>query len=469
MAPEYLSALDRSFLEVETPTAHMHVGWAAVFDPPPERSAPSFEVLRTHIENRLHRAPRYRQKLARIPFDLSSPVWIDDDAFDIGDHVCRSALTDLGELVDDVMSRPLDRGRPLWQMWIADLADGGIGLVGKAHHCMVDGIAAVKLATLLLDPTPQPSPGAGDHWRPDSPPDRLSLLAAGVRDRVARGAELATLPGRLVLSPRRMLGFWEGALRAGRALVGAGAPTIPRAGLNAPISERRHLARARRPLADLRRIKLCFGTTVNDVLLAASAGALRRHLGRHGEPASRVKAMVPVNLRDASVTGDLGNRISFVFVALPCDEPDPVRRLRNIHLAMSSRKDAGEPEGAGDFLSAVSYAPHTMQRAVSRVFASPWIFNLTISNIPGPRQPVYMLGCELDAAYPVVPISDGHGVSIGMTTIKEDVLFGVYADRQSVPDADALAEDIDRSIDELLELCHRPRVSGPGTPAPAPV
>jgi WS/DGAT/MGAT family acyltransferase len=220
--------------------------------------------------------------------------------------------------------------------------------------------------------------------------------------------------------------------------------------LNRPISPFRHLARANRPLDDLRQIKNRFRTTVNDVVLAATSGGVRRFLQQHGERPKRLKTMVPVNLREIDKAGDLGNRISFVFVDLPCDEPDPIRRLLDIHMAMSERKRAGDPQGGDSVLRALSYAPHQLQKLASRLVSSPRAFNLTVSNIPGPREPLYMKGCELEEAYPVVPIADEHAVSIGITTIKDGAFFGIYADRETLPDAELLAHDIDESIEELV-------------------
>jgi diacylglycerol O-acyltransferase / wax synthase len=221
---------------------------------------------------------------------------------------------------------------------------------------------------------------------------------------------------------------------------------------NEPISPRRHLARARRPLGDLKRIKQRFGVTVNDVVLGVAAGAVRRFLERHGDTPLGLKTMVPVSVRgDAGATA-LGNQISFVFVELPCDEPDPARRHRDINLAMSERKRGGEPEGADAIMKAVGYAPRTLRQAVSRLVASPRAFNLVVSNIPGPSEPLYMCGSALEEVYPVVPIAARHALAIGVTTINDDSFVGVYVDAEPLPDADLPAEDIDESIEELLAL-----------------
>jgi diacylglycerol O-acyltransferase len=448
-----LTTLDASFLEVESPTAHMHVGWAALFSPPSSGPAPTFEQLRSHIESRLSRAPRYRQKLAGIPWGANDPVWIDDEDFDLTSHVIRTTDSDWGELVDKAMSAQLERDRPLWELWIADrLPDGRIGVIGKAHHCMVDGLAAVELAALLLDGTPEPPEPEPETWRAAKSPGRLRLLLDGVAGRLAEGLEVARLPTQLLSHPRRAFGLVGRGLQLSRAAVRSAEPAASSMSFNEPNSPRRHLASVQRPLEDLKRIRRRFDTTINDVMLAVASGGVRSYLIGQGETPMRLKAMVPVSLRATSKTSDLGNQISFIFVGLPCDEPDPLRRLRDVGGTMSDCKRRGEPEGAGAMLKLLSYAPHTLQHAISRIMASQHTFNLTVSNIPGPREPLYMLGCELEEVYPVVPISDDHAVSIGLTTIKDRAFFGVYSDCQSLPDADLLAHGIGESIDELLAL-----------------
>jgi diacylglycerol O-acyltransferase / wax synthase len=448
-----LTALDASFLEVESPTAHMHVGWAALFSPPRDRPAPSFGELRNHIESRLSRAPRYRQKLAGIPWGANDPVWIDDEQFDLPSHVIRTTDSEWGELVDEAMSAPLERSRPLWELWIADrLPDGRIGVIGKAHHCMVDGLAAVELAALLLDETPEaPDPGP-QTWRAEKSPGGVRLLVDGVIGRFQEGFELARLPSQLLRHPRRAFGLVGNGLQLFRAASRSAEPAASSMVFNEPNSPRRHLASVQRPLEDLQRIKRRFDATINDVVLAVASGGVRSFLVGQGETAVRLKAMVPVSMRGANKPGALGNQISFIFVDLPCDESDPVRRLRNVMGTMSDRKQRGEPEGAGSMLKLLGYAPHTLQHAISRLMASQRTFNLTVSNIPGPREPLYMLGCELEEVYPVVPTSDDHAVSIGLTTIKDRAFFGIYADRESLPEADLIARGIEASIDELLAL-----------------
>ena len=447
MAPQRLSALDASFLDVETASAHMHVGWAAAFDPPEDGPAPSFEQLRDHISRRLHRAPRYRQRLAAVPFGLSRPVWVDDECFDLAHHVRRAPTGDLRELAGTVLSTPLPRDRPLWEMWIADgLDDRRIGVVGKAHHCMVDGIAAVELAGLLLDPQPEPPPEPPDQWLPQPAPGSASRLLDGLVDRAAAQLSLVGTAVHLATSPARLA---KGAQSATRALLSSLAPANTVGALNESISPYRTLATLGRPLDELRAIKRAHGCTVNDVVLAAACGGVRRYLERRDEEPARLKAMVPVNVRDGGSAGELGNRISFIFLELPCDEPDPVERLHDIGRATTEAKQAGEPSGATTMLDLAAAAPSALQRAVSRLVASPRTFNVVVSNIPGPREPLWMLGCRLREAYPVVPLADRHALSVGFTSIADGAFFGVYSDRDAVSDAERLAADIGRELDGL--------------------
>ena len=455
MPPERLSALDASFLAVEGPSAHMHVGWAATFAPPADGPRPDFETLFEHISGRLGRAPRFRQRLASDPLGLSAPLWIDAEDFDPADHIHRSAAEDISQLADAVLSEPLPRDRPLWEFWIADgLADGRIGLVGKAHHCMVDGLAAVELGSLLLDLGPDAEPPADEDrdWLPAPPPHALELLARGAWDRTREQLALLRYPLAVARSPLTLPSL---GLRTARALAGAVLPVAPSSPLNEPGSPDRHLATARRPLSELRAIRNAHDVTVNDVLLAAVAGALRRHAERSQERPRDLKAMVPVSVRD-DADGELGNRITFMFVELPASVADPVVRLELIGEQTRERKQAGVPEDADTALKALSHAPRPVQKAAAHALASPRVYNLVVSNIPGPRLPMYMCGCRLEDAYPVVPLSARHALSVGMTTIGDHACFGLYADPETLPDSDALARDLDAALDELRATVDEP-------------
>jgi WS/DGAT/MGAT family acyltransferase len=276
-----LSALDAAFLAIESEHAPMHVGWAALFRPPPDRPAPTFEEIREHISRRLHRAPRYRQRLADVPLGLGDPVWVDDAAFDVCEHVLRC---DFGALVDEVMSAPPTPDRALWQLWIATLDDGNIGVAGKAHHCLVDGLAAVELMALLLDATPDPpKPGSDDGgWTARALPSAVTLVADAVSDRADKALALARLPLGWLHDPRSLR---DVPAHVAQAVVHTAQPLAPPSSMNGAMTSMRHLARVSRPFDDLRTIKRRFGTTVNDVLLSASAGALRSlHVQRAEDP-----------------------------------------------------------------------------------------------------------------------------------------------------------------------------------------
>jgi diacylglycerol O-acyltransferase / wax synthase len=447
-----LSALDASFLEVESPAAHMHVGWVARFRSREGRRAPSVDELRDHIAGRLAAAPRYRQRLVSVPLAVHDPVWADDPEFRIERHVLAADSSDIGAVTDAVMSRPLARDRPLWEMSVArDPRGDGFALVGKAHHCMVDGLAAVELGTVLLDAAPDDPPEAGADWEPGSTPRPVALLAQAVSDRVGQQVDVVRAAVDLARSPRRLLGVPNVMTRVGRALVHAIVPIAPPSPLNRPSSPARHLAVLRRPLDDLRQIKAHHHTTINDVLLAAVAGGLRGFLAERGEAPANLKTMVPVSVRE-DTGGELGNRISFLFIELPCAQAEPLVRLMTINKRTAQLKAVEEPAASDAALQALGRAPRIVQHAASHLVASPRVFNLVVSNIPGPPMPLYMLGCELTEVYPIVPLAGGHALAIGMTTVQRDACFGLYADREALPDTDRLAGHIDAAIDELLEL-----------------
>ena len=323
----------------------MHVGWVGLVTVPEGHDRPTLTSIRRQFEERLWRAPRYRQKLASVPLGLHDPVWIDDQQFDIRRHVRQSKARRLDTLVETVFSTQLDRERPLWELWIADdVGDGRIGFVGKVHHCLVDGLAAVEFASLLLDLDPEGHLESHDEqWHPQPPPSSLALLAEGVRDRIADELDLVRLPARIARSPRQLFSYASDAQRVARALAHSLPPASRQPLLNDPLSPARCLGRSSRPFGDLLKIKRHHGATVNDVVLAISAGAMRSFLEQRGQTPTKLKTMVPVSVRDEAAP--TGNAVSFVFIDLPCDEPDPLRRLRDVQMAMADRKRGGEPAG----------------------------------------------------------------------------------------------------------------------------
>jgi WS/DGAT/MGAT family acyltransferase len=447
MSAERLSALDASFLAVERPASPMHVGWVAVYDPPADGPSPSFGDLFTHLAGRLAHAPRYRQRLARVPFGLHEPVWVDDPGFDPAEHILPAAGSDLSAIVDAVLSTPLARDRPLWEMWITDSLPGGrIGVVGKAHHCMVDGTAVVELGKLLLDAEPGvPEPhGAGPA--PSPVPSARERLARAVVDRAADTATLALTPARLAARPRDLPAL---ASRAARTLSHTVLPPAPASPLNRPGSPRRHHVRLTRSLGDLREIRRRFRVSPNDVALAICAGALRSFALRRGEAPQRLKVMVPADVRGTQ-DATSGNRIAFTFIDLPCDVPDPAERLRLVHDATAQRARDGEAEDVDAAFRTLALTPRPLQRALAHAFAHPRLSNLTISSVAAPAPPRYLRGCRLREVHSAIPLTSGHALSIGVVMVAGQVCFSVLADAQTLPDADALGEDLDAAFDELL-------------------
>jgi diacylglycerol O-acyltransferase / wax synthase len=431
--PERLSALDASFLAVESLLAPMHVGWVATFDPP-EDGPTTAEELIAHIAARLEGAHRYRQKLADVPLGVHDPVWVDDPDFDPARHLHRAD----GDLVDEVLSTPLARDRPLWEMWVSGDPPR---IVGKAHHCMVDGLAVVELGNLLLDADPD-APARSDRHHTAAPaPNPGQRLGRAIADRIGETAGLATAPLRLAAN----LGALPGTARTlGHTLL----PPAPASPLNVHGSGRRHHTRFTRTLDEVRTIRRAFGVTPNDVILAACAGALHRFLD---EPMP-LKVMVPADVRSVDDPASSGNRISFVFLELPCHEGDPRARVQAIHDATSQRQRHREAERLDDAFRLLALTPKPLQRTLAHAFAHPRLFNMTISSVPGPAVTRYLRGCRLREVHSAVPLSAHHALSIGVVTVAGNACFGISSDPATLPHADELAADLDAALDELLDF-----------------
>jgi diacylglycerol O-acyltransferase len=442
-----LSALDASFLAVESEATPMHVGWVSTFAAPEDGPRAGFDEVYAFLAGRLAHATRYRQKLADVPFGLHEPAWVDDPDFDPAEHILHAPGDDLDALVDEIFSTPLPRDRPLWQFWIADgLPDGKLAMICKAHHCMVDGIAIAELGKLILDAEPFEDRGEAAPWDPAPEPTRAERFGRAVADRAADGASLALAPLKLATSPGRLRGVPGLARTLSHTLL----PPAPGSPLNQPGSPRRRHVRVTRSLEDLRALRRQFGVSPNDVVLAVCAGALREFAGPQ-----RLKVMVPADVRGAG-DSEGGNRISFVFLELPCDEPDPVARLEQIHAATSQRADDRDAEGLDAAFQALGLTPSPVQKVLAQAFAHPRMSNLTISTVPGPAVTRYMAGRKLETVHSAVPLSERHAVSIGVVITSGSVCFGIYADAETLPDADVLGSDLDAAFDELLSAAALP-------------
>ncbi len=425
----------------------MHVGWVSTYDLPEDGSRPRFPKLFEHLAARFAHAPRWRRKLAPVPLGITEPAWADDPDFDPAQHLLHARGSDLDAIVDEIFSEPLPRDRPLWQIWIADELEDSVVLIGKAHHSMVDGIAIVELGKLLLDAEPYEERPEAEAWEPAPVPSSRERFVRAIADRAADGATIAMAPVKLASSPRRVVRGMPG---LARTLQHTLLPPAPGSALNRAGSPRRHHARTSRPLDELRTIRRRFGVTPNDVVLAACAGALREFAGPQ-----RLKVMVPADVRGAG-DAEGGNRISFVFIELPCDEPDPVARLEQIHAATSQRADGRDAEGLDAAFQALGLTPAPVQKVLAHAFAHPRMSNLTISSVPGPAVTRYMRGCRLETVHSAVPLSERHAVSIGVVMTAGNVCFGIYADAETLPDADVLGSDLDAAFDELLSAASAP-------------
>ena len=456
---ERLSPLDVSFLYMETPTTAMHVGGVATFEPPQEGF--DYDRLVDLISQRIALVPRYRQKVRWIPGRLANPVWVDDEDFDVTYHVRRSALpkpgsdAQLRELVGRLMGRRLDRARPLWEIYLVEgLAGGRVGVITKTHHAMVDGVAAVDIGTVILDVTAEPREVPPDDWRPARAPGAASLVVGALTEYVTRPTQALETARTAVTDVRatadRIGGLASGVL-ASAATIARPAPDSP---LNARIGEQRRFGMAATDLDDFKLVRKAHGGTVNDVVLATVAGALRSWLLTRGEAVTRstvLRAMVPVSVRSQAQTGP-GNRISSYFVDLPVGEPDPVVRLQQVSYAMRGHKESGQSVGAEALVQMSGFAPPTIHSLGARVASSITrrLFNLVVTNVPGPQFPLYAAGARMLTMYPVVPLAKGQALAIGATSYDGGVYFGLNADRDAMPDVDVLAALLEESLTELV-------------------
>lgn len=455
-----LSALDVSFLYMETPTTAMHVGGVAIFEPPADGF--DYERLVQLISQRIGLVPRYRQKVRWVPGHLANPVWVDDPEFDVTYHVRRSALpkpgTDaqLRELVGRLQSRQLDRNRPLWEIYLVEgLENGRVAIVTKTHHAMVDGVSAVDIGTVILDLEPTPRDVPDDDWSPSREPSSIGLVTGAVTDFLAKPSGALDTARAAVVDLRETAGkvaSVAGGMLASARTIAKQAPSSP---LNVPISEQRRFGMAATSLDDYKRVRKAHGGTVNDVVLATVAGALRTWLLTRGEsvtPTTTVRAMVPVSVRSENQKGDLGNRVSSYFVDLPVGEQSPVVRLHQVSYAMKGHKESGAAVGADALVQLSGFAPPTIHSLAARTASTLTrrLFNLVVTNVPGPQFPLYAAGARMLAMYPVVPLAKNQAVSIGLTSYDGGVYYGLNADRDALTDVDVLASCIEESLAELV-------------------
>ena len=463
---ERLSGLDAGFVYMETPNNHMHVAATCVFDPSEIEGGWSFERLRELVASRLHMVPPFRRRLLSVPFELHHPVWVEDPDFDIEYHVRRCALPspggdkELTEFAADIISRPLDRSRPLWEMYAVEgLENGMVALITKTHHAAVDGVSGAELAVIMLDLSPTPTMGEPpeEEWKPDRLPTDIELMAGAM-------LELGRQPARAVKAVRRTAEVALTLRRRNREPDVNPPPGLfaaPRTSLNTSITPHRRFAYTQIPLDDVKAIKNAFGGKVNDVVLALCAGALRRYFDGMDEYLSDpLVAMVPLSVRTEAEKGDLGNKVSQMLVSLHTDIDDPVERLHAISEGTGHAKDQEGAIGVNTMLADwVEFAAPAVAARAARLYARTKmadrhkpLFNLTISNVPGPNFPLYSAGARMVAMYPMGPIFDGGGLNITVMSYLGSMFFGLVGCRETVPNLWSIAAGINDSMEELRKL-----------------
>jgi WS/DGAT/MGAT family acyltransferase len=450
-----LSAIDASFLTNETDSSHMHVGAILVFEGPP----PDYVDLLDHIRSRLHLVPRFRQKLAFPPAQSGRPFWIDDPSFNLEYHVRHSALPAPGSeeqlklMAARQFSQQLDRTKPLWELWLVQgLERNRFAFVTKTHHALVDGVSGVDIATVLFDVKPVPEPLEPEHtWVPSPEPSAAALLARNAEDLASTPLRLVRRLETAVRHPRPAVRQATDAVEAIGEVAWALADPAPEVPLNVEIGSHRRFEWIRCDLASFKRIKDGLGGTVNDVVLAVVAGALRRWLQQRGIRTEGVelRALVPMSIRAEDERGQLGNRIAAMRGPLPVYVADPVKRLETVQDSMGHVKSSKQALGAEVISRFNDFAPPTLLAQASRLNFSTRLFNLLVTNVPGPQMPLYVLGRELQDVFPVAFLPENHALAIAIMSYNGRVGFGLLADYDAMEDVESIAEGINESLEEL--------------------
>jgi diacylglycerol O-acyltransferase / wax synthase len=462
-----LTPIDAAFLHQEGAHSHMHIGGLTIMEGPP----PATGELLEQIRRRLHLVPRYRHKLAHTALDSGRPVWVDDPSFNLEYHIRHTALPTPGRweqlcsLTARIFSQQLDRSKPLWEMWLIEgLEDDRFALITKTHHSLIDGIAGVDLATVLFDVSPEPPPirYSGRPWQPHPEPGSAELIAAGMRGALRAGMTLAERALDAVTHPDHALARAREAAEGIGEIIWAGLNPAPETPLNVPIGPHRRFFGIACDLDDFKTVKNAFGGTVNDVVLAVVTGALRSFLIERGRRTEGVelRALVPVSVRVEQERGDTGNRLVVMRGPLPVYVADPVQRLRFVSQAMDGLKESKQALGAEVIAGAQNFAPPTILAQASRLNFSTRLFNLIVTNIPGPQFPLYVLGREMLEAYPVAFLPENHALAIAIMSYNGQMNFGLLGDFDALPDIDAISSRISEELATLVSLA-RERVPAP--------
>ena len=484
---QQLTGLDTSFLNMETPTTYGHVSGLAVFDPSTASTPATFEDVKDLIQQRIHLLPPYRRRLVEVPFGLDHPYWIEDPDFDLDFHVRHIGLPppgdrrQLSEQVSRIVARPLDRSRPLWELYVIEGLQGGyVAQLTKIHHCAIDGVSGAELLTTLLDLTPEPRKVDPPRraWRPDPQPTQVEMLARGVwavMGTPRKGFRLARQALRHLPELSKSLGFGElpGSSTINSVLgrkpdpmLSEAATSAPRTSFNDSITPHRRFAYGSLSLEEVKEIKNALGVTVNDIVMALCAGALRRYLDERKElPSDPLIAMVPVSIRTEEQQGTFGNQVSAMSASLHTHIADPIQRLQAIHESMAIAKEKHKALPATLLQDFAQFAPPAVAARAARVIARATVanlmdvpFNVVISNVPGPQFPIYCIGSRLVANYPVSAINDGVGLNITVQSYDGSLDFGIIACRELMPEVWDLMDYLPDALEELKEAAKKQSV-----------
>lgn len=447
----------------------MHVGGIVIFEGP----APSYEEISEHLLARLSFVPRYRQKLAFAPLESGRPIWIDDTRFNLERHLRHTALpapgseTQLQALAGRIFGQPLDRHRPLWEIWLVHgLSGNRFALISKSHHALVDGVSGVDLISVLFDFERSPANNNGhiEEFEPSPPPSQLELGIKAAIDMIEGPIELAEHAVGVVLNPTAGLRKVSDALSGVADIFWELLNPAPETPLNVEIGPDRRVAISRQKLSDFKEIKNKLGGTINDVVLTVTTGALRRWLVRRDISRSglSLRALVPVSIRAEHEHGELGNRIAAMRATLPVHCDDAATCLRLVSAEMDGLKESKQAVGAEVLINMQNFAPPTVLAQASRLAFSTRLFNLIVTNVPGPQFPLFVLGRQLLDIFPIAFLPKKHALAVAVMSYNGSINFGLLGDYDELPDLDLLAEDVDGAVSELLAVAR----SYPATPTP---
>jgi diacylglycerol O-acyltransferase / wax synthase len=450
-----LTAVDASFLTNETASSHMHVGAILIFEGPP----PQYVDLVEHVRGRLNQVPRFRQRIVFPPLEAGRPLWVDDVNFNLTYHIRHTALPEPGgeeelkRLAGRIFSQQLDRSKPLWELWLVQgLERDRFAILTKTHHAMVDGISGVDIGTVLFDLEPVPTPPPiREDWAPRPQPSTSTLVSLAAKDAARAPLRLAGRAAEAVRSPEATARRAVEAIEGLGEVVGAFADPAPDVPLNQPIGPHRRFVWARSELETFKRIKNALGGTVNDVVLAVVTGALRDWMHGRGirTEGLELRALVPVSIRSEDERGNLGNRIALMRGPLPVYVEDPVRRLRVVTEAMDGLKRSKQALGAEVISRFNDFAPPTLLAQASRINFSTRLFNMIVTNVPGPQVALYVLGREMEEIFPIAFLPQNHALAVAIMSYNGRICFGLLADFDAVDDVDVIAGGIDSSLAEL--------------------